>query len=116
MVQRLLRTSTLMSIFYGIISFSSNLQALDTLRVGNNGNVSWAGTVFGAAVNTAPPEYKINRFATEIGNVPGNLIDLSNLDVVNPQILVKTLIEAPPALLATHHETLALRQDRNIVV
>lgn len=100
MVQRLLRTSTLMSIFCGIISFSSNLQALDTLRVGNNGNVSWAGTVFGAAVNTAPPEYKINRFATEIGNVPGNLIDLSNLDVVNPQILVKTLIEAPPALLA----------------
>ena len=100
MGQQLVRTPTfVLSIICGLMSFSTDLMALDTLRVGNSGNVSWAGTVFGATVTTTLPEYKVNRFSTKIGNVPGNLIDLSNLDTVNPQVLVKTLVDAPPELL-----------------
>ncbi|MEE3257722.1 MAG: hypothetical protein VX293_00795 [Candidatus Latescibacterota bacterium] len=98
MVHRLVRSFIL--ILCGVASLATDLLALDTLRVGNNGNVAWTGAVSGAAVNTAPPEYKVNRFSTEIGNVPGNLIDLANLDVTSPRVLVKTLVEAPPELLA----------------
>ncbi|MDP6699610.1 MAG: hypothetical protein QGH25_08170, partial [Candidatus Latescibacteria bacterium] len=76
-----------------------DLWALDTLRVGNAGKVSWSGVILDDAIAAAPPEYKVNRFATEIGNVPGNLIDLSNLDATNTQVLVKTLIDAPPELI-----------------
>lgn len=100
MTHRLVRPPALLSILCGVMLFSADLLALDTLRVGNGGNISWAGTVFGAEITTSLPEYKVSRFSTALGNVPGNLIDLSNLDVVSPQLLVKTLIEAPPALLA----------------
>ena len=85
---------------WGVLAFAADLLALDTLRVGNNGNVAWAGQTFGAAVQPLPAEYKVSRFFTEVGNVPGNIIDLSNLAVTNPQVLVKTLIQAPPELLA----------------
>ena len=101
MGQLLVRNSTfVLSILCGLMSLNTDLVALDTLRVGNGGNVSWAGTVIGAPVTTTLPEYKVSRFSTEIGNVPGNLIDLSNLDTVSPQVLVKTLVDAPSELLA----------------
>ena len=90
----------MLCILWGALAFDADLLALDTLRVGNNGNVSWAGQTFGSAVQPLPAEYKVSRFATEVGNVPGNIIDLSNLAVVSPQVLVKTLIQAPPELLA----------------
>lgn len=99
MAHRFIRPFTLLITFLGIANFCTALSALDTLRVGNNGNVSWTGTVFGAAVSTIPPEYKVSLDFTEIGNVPGNLIDLSSLDVVTARVLLKTLVEAPPALL-----------------
>ena len=92
MAHRFIRPFTLSITFLGIASFSTALSALDTLRVGNNGNVSWTGTVFGAAVSTIPPEYKVSLDFTEIGNVPGNLIDLSSLDVVTTRVLLKTLV------------------------
>ena len=90
----------MLCILWGALAFDADLLALDTLRVGNNGNVSWAGQTFGSAVQPLPAEYKVSRFSTEVGNVPGNIIDLSNLAVVSPQVLVKTLIQAPPELLA----------------
>ncbi len=90
----------MLGILWGALAFDADLLALDTLRVGNNGNVSWAGQTFGSAVQPLPAEYKVSRFSTEVGNVPGNIIDLSNLAVVSPQVLVKTLIQAPPELLA----------------
>ncbi len=89
-----------LGMFLGVLVLGTDLRALDTLRVGNNGNVSWAGQTFGAAVQPLPAEYKVSRFFTEVGNVPGNVIDLSNLAGVSPQVLVKTLIQAPPDLLA----------------
>lgn len=89
-----------LGMLWGVLVLGTDLRALDTLRVGNNGNVSWAGQTFGAAVQPLPAEYKVSRFFTEVGNVPGNIIDLSNLAVVSPQVLVKTLIQAPPELLA----------------
>ena len=89
-----------LGILWGALVLGTDLLALDTLRVGNNGNVSWAGQTFGSAVQPLPAEYKVSRFSTEVGNVPGNVIDLSNLAVVSPQVLVKTLIQAPPELLA----------------
>lgn len=89
-----------LGMLWGVLVLGTDLRALDTLRVGNNGNVSWAGQTFGAAVQPLPAEYKVSRFFTEVGNVPGNIIDLSNLAGVSPQVLVKTLIQAPPELLA----------------
>ena len=89
-----------LGILWSVLALGTDLLALDTLRVGNNGNVSWAGQTFGSAVQSLPAEYKVSRFSTEVGNVPGNVIDLSNLAVVSPQVLVKTLIQAPPELLA----------------
>ena len=77
--------------------------------MGNNGNVSWAGQTFGTAVQPLPAEYKVSRFFTEVGNVSGDVIDLSNLVVVSPQVLVKTLIQAPPELLAGE---LALAEEK----
>ena len=98
-----------LGILWSVLALGTDLLALDTLRVGNNGNVSWAGQTFGAAVQPLPAEYKVSRFSTEVGNVPGNVIDLSNLAVVSPQVLVKTLIQAPPELLAGE---LALAEEK----
>lgn len=89
-----------LGILWSVLALGTDLLALDTLRVGNNGNVSWTGQTFGSAVQPLPAEYKVSRFSTEVGNVPGNIIDLSNLAVVSPQVLVKTLIQAPPELLS----------------
>ena len=97
MRNRLVQFTTLLSVLCSIPC--PNLWGLDTLRVGNAGKVSWSGVVFDDAITAAPPEYKVNRFATEIGNVPGNLIDLTNLDATNPQVQIKTLIDAPPEVL-----------------
>ena len=99
----------IVGILWSVLALGTDLLALDTLRVGNNGNVSWAGQTFGAAVQPLPAEYKVSRFSTEVGNVPGNVIDLSNLAVVTPQVLVKTLIQAPPELLAGE---LALAEEK----
>ena len=99
----------MLGILWGALTLATDLLALDTLRVGNNGNVSWAGQTFGAAVQPLPAEYKVSRFSTEVGNVPGDVIDLSNLVVVSPQVLVKTLIQAPPELLAGE---LALAEEK----
>ncbi len=74
--------------------------ALDTLRVGIGGNVSWTGETTYADLSPILPEYKVNRQFTEIGNVPGNLIDLTNLQVVTPRVLVKTVVDVEPDLLA----------------
>jgi len=46
-----------------------------------------------------PPEYKVSRHLTEVGNVPGNLIDLANLADASPRVLVKTVVTAPTELL-----------------
>ena len=100
MLDRLVRPTFLLGVFCGIISLCNDLSALDTLRVGISGNASWTGSVSNPAINTAEPEYKVNRFFTEIGNVPGNLIDLSNLDETSPRVQVKTLVKAPPEILA----------------
>ena len=97
MRNRLVRFTALLSVLCS--TPCPDLWALDTLRVGNAGKVSWSGVILDDAIAAAPPEYKVNRFATEIGNVPGNLIDLSNLDATNTQVLVKTLIDAPPELI-----------------
>ena len=99
----------MLGILWGALTLVTDLLALDTLRVGNNGNVSWAGQTFGTAVQPLPAEYKVSRFFTEVGNVPGDVIDLSNLVVVSPQVLVKTLIQAPPELLAGE---LALAEEK----
>ena len=99
----------MLGILWGALTLATDLLGLDTLRVGNNGNVSWAGQTFGPAVQTLPAEYKVSRFFTEVGNVPGDVIDLSNLVVVSPQVLVKTLIQAPPELLAGE---LALAEEK----
>ena len=81
-----------------IVGMGAEVFGLDTLRVGTNGNISWTGTPIGAAVTSIPPEYKVNRFFTEVGNVPGNLIDLSNLDDPLPRVLIKSVVNAPPEL------------------
>ena len=60
-----------LGILWGVLALGTDLLALDTLRVGNNGNVSWAGQTFGSVVQPLPAEYKVSRFFTEIGNVPG---------------------------------------------
>ena len=73
--------------------------ALDTLRVGIGGNVSWTGETIRADLVSILPEYKVNRQFTAVGNVPGNLIDLSNLQVVTPRVLVKTVVDVKPELL-----------------
>lgn len=99
----------MLATLWGALALGTDLPALDTLRVGNNGNVSWAGQTFGAAVQPLPAEYKVSRFFTEVGNVPGNVIDLSNLAVVSPQVQIKTLIQAPPELLAGE---LALAEEK----
>ena len=74
--------------------------ALDTLRVGIGGNVSWTGETTRDDLVSILPEYKVNRQFTEVGNVPGNLIDLSNLQVVTTRVLVKTVVDVEPELLA----------------
>ena len=74
--------------------------ALDTLRVGIGGNVSWTGETTRDELVSILPEYKVNRQFTDVGNVPGNLIDLSNLQVVTPRVLVKTVVDVEPELLA----------------
>ena len=68
--------------------------SLDTLRVGNSGNVSWSGESFLDGVTTIPPEYKVARQLTEIGSTPGRLIDLERLGETAPRLLVKTVIDA----------------------
>ena len=69
--------------------------SLDTLRVGNSGNVSWSGESFLEGVATIPPEYKVERYLTEIGSTPGSLIDLERLGDTAPRLLVKTVIDIP---------------------
>ena len=61
--------------------------ALDTLRVGIGGNVSWTGETTRDDLVSILPEYKVNRQFTEVGNVPGNLIDLTNLTGCNDACL-----------------------------
>ena len=73
--------------------------ALDTLRVGINGNMSWAGQAYGAGVTALPAQYKVSQQATKVGSTPGNLIDLTNLATVVPRVMVKTVIDSDPALL-----------------
>ncbi|MCY3792227.1 MAG: hypothetical protein OXH63_25905 [Gemmatimonadetes bacterium] len=70
--------------------------ALDTLRVGIGGNVSRTGETNLDNLISILPEYKVNRQFTEIGNVPGNLIDLSNLQVVTTRVLVKAVVDVEP--------------------
>ena len=70
--------------------------ALDTLRVGSAGNISWTGETSGTDVLPILPEYKVNRQFSAVGNVPGNLIDLANLQVVTTRVLVKTVVDVDP--------------------
>ena len=61
----------LLATLWGALALGTDLLALDTLRVGNNGNVSWAGQTFGSAVQPLSTEYKVSRFFTEVGNCTG---------------------------------------------
>ena len=74
--------------------------AVEVLRVGVDGNVSWEGTTFGENITTFPAEYIVGPKLTQVGSVPGNLIDLSILDNVVPSVLIKTVIDVEPELLA----------------
>jgi hypothetical protein len=75
-----------------LVALTSPAQAIDTLRVGLFGNVSWSGESAIAGVVTTPPEYKVERNFTEVGSTPGNLIDLSLLQDGRPKVLIKTVV------------------------
>ncbi|NKB71157.1 MAG: hypothetical protein GKR89_29145 [Candidatus Latescibacteria bacterium] len=91
--------SRLSLIFALSLAFLQPALALDTLRVGINGNMSWTGQAFGAPIASLPAEYKVSQQLTEVGNAPGNLIDLANLSTVAPRVMVKTVIDSDPGLL-----------------
>ena len=63
--------------------------ALDTLRVGLIGGISWTGEVINSGVLPIVPEYVVTKDFTELGNTPGNLISLDNMEQVAPFALVK---------------------------
>ncbi len=73
--------------------------AVETLRIGTDGNVAWDGTVFGGDVVIFPTEYKVGNQSSEVGNAPGNLIDLTNLGNIVPAALIKTVVDVAPELL-----------------
>ncbi len=74
--------------------------ALDTLRVGLNGGISWTGEVINSGVLPIVPEYVVTKDFTELGNTPGNLISLDNMEQVAPFALVKTVVDVAPEILA----------------
>ena len=73
--------------------------AVETLRVGVGGNVAWNGTVFEGNVTIFPTEYIVTQQFTEVGNTPGNLIDLSKLNNVAPAVIIKTVVDVDPELI-----------------
>ena len=74
--------------------------ALDTLRVGLNGNMTWTGRALGVDVTPITPEFIVSAQSTEIGNTPGNLIALAILDDVTPAVVVESAVDSSPELLA----------------
>ncbi|MSR83139.1 MAG: hypothetical protein EXS58_09475 [Candidatus Latescibacteria bacterium] len=78
--------------------------ALDTLRVGVNGNVSWTGKPFGTQIIPLAPEYKVGKDFTQVGNAPGNLIALQALEGIAPAVLLKAVVETLPEQLAAQQE------------
>ena len=86
----------------GVLNPMSTDQAMavEFLRVGIDGNVSWGGTTFGGNITTFPAEYIVGLKSTQVGSVPDNLIDLSILDNVLPSVLIKTVVNVEPEVLA----------------
>jgi hypothetical protein len=86
----------------GVLSpmWTGQALAVEVLRVGVDGNVSWEGTTFGGNITTFPAEYIVGPKLTQVGSAPGNLIDLSILDNVVPSVLIKTVVDVEPELLA----------------
>ena len=80
--------------------WTDEAKAVEFLRVGVNGNVSWAGTTLGGDITTFPAEHIVGLKLTEVGSAPGNLIDLSILDDVIPSVQIKTVVDVEPELLA----------------
>ena len=80
--------------------WTDQVMAVEVLRVGVDGNVSWEGTTFGGNITTFPTEYIVGPKLTQVGSAPGNLIDLSILDNVVPSVMIKTVVDVEPALLA----------------
>ena len=80
--------------------WTDEARAVEFLRVGVNGNVSWAGTTLGSDITTFPAEHIVGLKLTEVGSAPGNLIDLSILDDVVPSVQIKTVVDVEPELLA----------------
>ena len=79
--------------------WTGQVLAVETLRIGTDGNVAWDGTVFGRDIVTFPTEYKVGNQSSEVGNTPGNLIDLTNFDNIVPAALIKTVVDVAPELL-----------------
>ncbi|MDP7633776.1 MAG: hypothetical protein QF402_12575 [Candidatus Latescibacteria bacterium] len=83
-----------------LVALTSPALAIDTLRVGLFGNVSWSGESAVSGVVTTQPEYKVERHFTEVGSTPGNLIDLTPLQDGRPKVLIKTVVVAAERDLA----------------
>ena len=95
------RTSSII-VLLGLLCLPNRAAALDTLRVGINGNISWTGEVINSNVLPIIPEYVVTKDFTEEGNTPGNLISLDNMEQVAPFILVKTAADVAPEILGDH--------------
>jgi hypothetical protein len=77
-----------------VVATAGPATALDTLRVGLFGNIPWTGASLIDNVEAIPPEYKVERQLTLIGNSPGNLIDMVRLQDTLPKLLILTVINA----------------------